>query len=100
MQTGLHRYKLYPGLLQNPRLNLDMPHAQQIERAADVVLFSNAAGLVALYLRSNSGRGLYPLAQTGKAAAQPVQRQFNTSSQAFLNASCGSVTCPLAAVGR
>ena len=78
-----HWHKLNSGLLQYPRFNFDVPHPQQVERAADVVLFPNPAGLVSLYLCGDSGGHLYPLAQAGKAPAQPVKAYFQTSGGAY-----------------
>lgn len=52
-----------------------MVHAQQVERAADVVLLPNALRCMPLNLRADSARDVEPLAQGGEAPAQAVQGQ-------------------------
>ena len=42
--------KRNPGLLQNPRFNLFVVHAQQVEGAANVILLTHALGRMALNL--------------------------------------------------
>lgn len=56
---------------QNSRLYLDVPLAQQVKRAFDVMLLGNGAGLVPHDLSHDAGRHLAPL---GKAA--PGQQGF------------------------
>ena len=64
-----------PGLLQNPRLDALMVHAQQVKRAHAVVLLCGCARLVALNLRHHPGGHLQPFGQAGKRAAQAMQGQ-------------------------
>ena len=61
--------KLHPGLLQNPRLDALMVNAQQIQGAADVVLFAHTLGRVALNLGADAAGNVQPFAQAGKTAA-------------------------------
>ena len=63
------RIKHNPGLFQNPRLHLFVVHVQQIQLAADVVLFAHALQGMALNLRSVSAGYVQPLAQAGKSTA-------------------------------
>ena len=72
----------HASLLQYPRLDFFVMHAQQVERAANVVLFSHALGGVALNLRTDSAGYIEPLAQTCERTAKPVQGQLKPSSRA------------------
>jgi hypothetical protein len=60
--------------VENPRLNLRVPHAQQIERTNPVMLLGSRARLVSHDLRRDSGRAFYPFRQRAKRAAQAVNR--------------------------
>ena len=63
------RIKHNPGLFQYPSIHLFVVHAQQIQRAADVVLFAHALRRVPLNLRTDSAGDIQPLAQAGKSTA-------------------------------
>jgi len=72
-QTRMKRYKLNPGLLQYLCFNFDVPYSQQVERAADIVLLPHTLRRVALDLRSNPGRHLYPLHRLAKLRRNPCK---------------------------
>jgi len=56
-------------LLKNPRLYLFVMHAQQVERAPDVVLLAHALGRMPLNLRAHPAGYVEPLTQAGEAPA-------------------------------
>jgi hypothetical protein len=73
-QTRLHWHKINFGLLQHPCFNLDVPHAQQVQRTANIVCFPHALRLMTLDLCGYTGRHFNPFAQAGKGTAQAVRR--------------------------
>ena len=61
-----------------------MMHAQQVERATDVVLPSHALRRMALNLCADTAGYVEPFAKTGERAVQPVQGQFQPGGGAGL----------------
>src|ERR1700687_1613549 len=59
----LLRREVDAGLLENPRLQLVVPHAQQVERAHVVVTFSDGGRLVTHDLRLDARRDFRPFGQ-------------------------------------
>lgn len=61
------------GLFENPALNLGVPHAQQIQRPAAVMLLGQGGRLVPHDLRAYAGRTFDPLGQSAEGTAQAMQ---------------------------
>lgn len=67
------RHKGDAGLRQHPRFNFVMPHAQQINRAASIVLLGNRRRLVALNLGHDSHRTFDPCRQCPERSPKTMQ---------------------------
>ncbi len=79
-QAFLFLLKFDPGLFQNPRFNLGVPHAQQVDGALSVVLFRRRARFVSHDLRGYAYGRFYPLAERAKGTAQAMQRDMGQAS--------------------
>ncbi|KVG08783.1 hypothetical protein WJ25_00715 [Burkholderia thailandensis] len=61
------------GLLQHPRFNFIVPHAQKIERPTSIVFLGQRRRLVALDLRNNADRDFKPFRKRTERPAQSMQ---------------------------
>jgi len=88
----LVNYRLFStGRLQDPSLNLDVPHSQEVKRPDPVMFFRRRARLMAHDLRHDTHRHLDPFRQSAKTPAQAVNgKSIDT----------GNVQRPLVKSGR